>query len=140
MSLLKQEFLQYQELYNEKLEALQHQQLVIHTLESMLWKKVPPRNLFQDSSTETDPVDFSTQSMYLQVINLKIRIERMRERRRVAREEQKRQLAMLQSIKQDMQQKLEKVLLPGQTFESLMADYRAATKKKPRQKEEIDRE
>ena len=87
MSSLQQELHEYRQKYATSVEALQSQQLVIDKLETMLWTKVEPELLQSDSATEVDPGVFnSTQSIFMQVAQLKIRIERMRERRRIAQE------------------------------------------------------
>jgi hypothetical protein len=73
--------------YNTSVEALQSQQLVIDKLETMLRTKIEAKLLQTDSATEVDPSIFNlAQSIFMQIAQLKIRIERMRERRRIAQE------------------------------------------------------
>lgn len=86
-SSLLRELREYREKYERMLEALQSQQLVIDKLDSLLWTKVEPQPLVTDSATEIELGVFSSsQSVFMLVAQLKIRIERMRERRRVAQE------------------------------------------------------
>jgi hypothetical protein len=82
---LQRELAQYREEYADALEAIHHQQLVIQRLEQLLWRKLPVLPLTSDAATQTDHEFFSsTQSVFFQIANMRMRIERTRERNRVA--------------------------------------------------------
>lgn len=82
---LQRELAQYREEYADALEAIHHQQLVIQRLEQLLWRKLPVLPLTSDAATQTDHEFFSsTQSVFFQIANMRMRIERTRERNRIA--------------------------------------------------------
>lgn len=87
MSSLRKRVSELRDEYGVALEAIHHQQLVIQRLESMLALKVPPQNLVTDVGTNTEQVAAgSSQSTFAVLLDLRLRLSRVREKRRVSSE------------------------------------------------------
>ena len=62
--------------YEQTLEALRHQALVIDRLEELLLTKVTPTPLQGDAAAQTDPIGEAPESLF--VTNVKLKLELMR--------------------------------------------------------------
>ena len=127
--MLRNEIDRTREEYQETLEAIQHQQLVIQKLESLLWKKLPTQAMMTDSAAQTDTSAFaSSQSVFYQLAKVKMQIHRAKTRNRVASVAREEYVKKMDHDIEELRDIVKDKLPPGYQVDAILEASKAKSK------------
>lgn len=120
--MLAHELQELKEEYATCLEAIQHQQLVIQKLESLLWEKANTRRLSNDAATDPpeDGAFSSRECLFIQVLKVSLKLDRARSKREQCRVEYAKHTHRMQRDLEELKKIVRPSLPPGVQVDTIL--------------------